>query len=91
MLVTLSQRHDVERLMLKAARKLYVHKNFMTFLTSFGTSSQHLQTPEDHEHIPYEMIRRLSWQGVRHAEVYVAVGSVLKFKSMTIEEVTAAV
>ena len=90
-LVTLSARHDAEPLTLNAARALYVYENFLGFLMAFKAVSERLQTPDDYELITYEMIHRLSQQGVRHAEVYISFGIILRFKTgMTVEDVTAA-
>ncbi|AFL87121.1 adenosine deaminase [Terriglobus roseus DSM 18391] len=91
-LVKLSQRHDAEPLTLEAARALYVYDNFLGFLMAFKAVSERLQTPEDYELITYEMIHRLSEQGVRHAEVYISYGIILRFKTqLTVEDVTAAI
>ena len=91
-LVKLSQRHDAEPLTLAAARALYVYDNFIGFLTAFKAVSERLQTPDDYELITYEMIHRLSEQGVRHAEVYISFGIILRFKTqLTVEDVTAAI
>ena len=91
-LVALSARHDAEPLTLEAARALYVYDNFLGFLMAFKAVSERLQTPDDYELITYEMIHRLSQQGVRHAEVYVSFGIILRFKTqLTVEDVTAAI
>jgi adenosine deaminase/aminodeoxyfutalosine deaminase len=91
-LVKLSARHDTEPLTLEAARALYVYDNFLGFLMSFKAVSERLQTPEDYELITYEMIHRLSEQGVRHAEVYISFGIILRFKTqLSVEDVTAAI
>ncbi len=91
-LVALSQRHDAEPLTLEAARALYVYQNFGGFLMAFKAVSERLQTPEDYELITYEMVRRLSGQGVRHAEVYISIGIVLRFKpQLRVDDVVAAV
>jgi adenosine deaminase/aminodeoxyfutalosine deaminase len=91
-LVTLSQRHDAEPLTLEAAKQLYLYDNFLGFLMSFKAVSERLQTIDDYELITYEMIHRLSEQGVRHAEVYISYGIILRFKTqLTVEDVTAAI
>lgn len=91
-LVVLSQRHDAAPLTLEAARALYVYQDFLGFLMAFKHVSERLQAPEDYELIAYEMIHRLSEQGVRHAEVYISVGIVLRFKlQLTVDAVMAAV
>jgi aminodeoxyfutalosine deaminase len=91
-LVALSARHDAEPLTLEAAKAIYVYENFLGFLMAFKQVSERLQTPEDYELITYEMIHRLSQQGVRHAEVYISFGIILRFKTqLTVEDVTAAI
>ena len=91
-LVALSARHDAEPLTLESARAIYVYENFLGFLMAFKQVAERLQTPEDYELITYEMIHRLSEQGVRHAEVYISFGIILRFKSqLTVEAVTAAI
>jgi aminodeoxyfutalosine deaminase len=91
-LVELSARHDAEPLTLEAAKQLYVYENFLGFLMAFKSVSERLQTADDYELITYEMIHRLSQQGIRHAEVYISVGIILRFKTqITVEEMMAAV
>lgn len=91
-LVALSKRHDAEPLTLEGARNVYVYENFLGFLMAFKQVSERLLTPDDYELITYEMIHRLSTQGVRHAEVYISFGIILRFRPhMTVEEVTAAI
>jgi adenosine deaminase/aminodeoxyfutalosine deaminase len=91
-LVQLSARNDAQPLTLEAARSLYVYENFLGFLMAFKAVSERLQTPADYELIAYEMVHRLSEQGVRHAEVYISVGIILRFKTqITVEEMMAAV
>ena len=91
-LVVLSERHDAEPLTLDAARTLYVYENFLGFLMAFKAVSERLQAPEDYELVAYEMVRRLAAQGVRHAEVYISVGIILRFKQhLQVDDVIAAV
>ncbi len=91
-LVQLSARHDAEPLTLEAAKQLYRYENFPGFLMAFKAVSERLQSASDYELIAYEMIHRLSQQGVRHAEVYISIGIILRFKtSLTVEDVLAAV
>jgi aminodeoxyfutalosine deaminase len=91
-LVQLSARHDTAPLTLEAARKLYVYEDFVGFLMAFKAVSERLQAPDDYELITYEMIHRLSQQGIKHAEVYISVGIILRFKTqITVEEMMAAV
>lgn len=91
-LVRLSQRNDAEPLTLRSAEKLYVYEDFIGFLMAFKAVSERIQTPADYELITYEMVHRLSQQGVRHAEVYISVGILLKFKQqITVEDMMVAV
>lgn len=91
-LVALSTRHDAEPLTLDQARSIYVYENFLGFLMAFRQVSERLQTAADYELITYEMIHRLSQQGVRHAEVYISFGIILRMKPyLTVEDVTAAI
>jgi len=90
-LVLLSKRHDAKPLTLEAAKALYIYENFVGFLMTFKAVSERLQTSEDYELITYEMVRTLAQQGIRHAEVYISYGIILRFKTITVEEVTAAI
>jgi len=91
-LVQLSQRNDAQPLALDAAKALYVYENFQGFLMAFKAVSERIQSADDYELITYEMIHRLSQQGVKHAEVYISVGIILRFKTqITVEEMMAAV
>lgn len=91
-LVALSARHDAEPLTLDAARELYVYENFLGFLMAFKAVSERLQTADDYRLITHEMVRRLTAQGVRHAEVYISIGIILRFKQqLSVEDVIAAV
>ena len=91
-LVLLSRRHDPEPLTLETARELYVYQNFLGFLMAFKTVSERLQAAEDYELIAYEMVRRLAEQGIRHAEVYISIGIIVRFKQhLQVDDVIAAV
>jgi aminodeoxyfutalosine deaminase len=91
-LVQLSARHDAAPLTLEAAKNLYIYENFLGFLMAFKAVSERLQSADDYELITYEMIHRLSEQGIRHAEVYISIGIILRFKPhITVEDVIAAV
>ncbi len=91
-LTALSARHDTAPLTLDQARGIYVYENFLGFLMAFKQVSERLQTAADYELITYEMIHRLSGQGVRHAEVYISFGIILRMKPyLTVEDVTAAI
>ena len=91
-LVTLSARRDATPLTLEAARQIYVYENFLGFLMSFKAVSERLQTPEDYELITWEMVHRLAAQGIRHAEVYISFGILLRFKpQLALEAVMEAI
>jgi len=91
-LVTLSERHDPAPLTLQAARALYIYEDFQGFLMAFKQVSERLQTPDDYELITFEMVHRLSQQGIRHAEVYLSIGIILRFKQhLQVEDVLAAI
>jgi adenosine deaminase/aminodeoxyfutalosine deaminase len=57
--------------------KLYHYTDFSGFMLCFRETTKHLQTPEDYELITYRMMQSLAAQNVKHAEVYVAVGTCL--------------
>jgi aminodeoxyfutalosine deaminase len=92
-LVALSTRHDLESadgpLTREAARSLYRYEDFHGFLMAFKAVTARLQTPEDYELVTYEMLRRLSAQGVVHAEVYVSVGVVYYWRKVEFEPLFA--
>ncbi len=91
-LVTLSARHDPEPLTLDAAKQIYVYEDFQGFLMAFKAVTERLQSPEDYELIAYEMVHRLAEQGIRHAEVYISIGIILRFKPrISVEAVVAAI
>jgi aminodeoxyfutalosine deaminase len=76
-LVKLSERHDAEPITLAEAEALYTYQNFEHFLSVWTIACQRLQTPEDYATIAYDMFESLAQQGVKHAEVYVAVGGLV--------------
>ena len=91
-LVQLSQRNDAAPLTLDTAKALYVYEDFPSFLMAFKAVSERIQTAADYELIAYEMIHRLALQGVRHAEVYISVGIILRFKTqISVDEMMVAV
>ena len=90
-LVQLSKRHDAQPLTLAQAKLLYVHENFIGFLTSFKAISERLKTPEDYELITYNMLRKLAAQGVVHAEVYVSFGIIYYWKQQEVEPFFAGI
>jgi adenosine deaminase/aminodeoxyfutalosine deaminase len=72
--VELARNHGRE-LDLEKARSIYQYKDFTGFLLAFRDITQYLQTPEDYELITYRLMQRLTSQNVKHAEVFVAVGT----------------
>lgn len=91
-LVVLSQRHDAAPLTLAAARALYTYTDFRAFLRVFKLVCDRLRTPADYALVATELLRSLRAQGVVHAEVYVAVGNILRWKQpgLPVADVMAA-
>ncbi|WP_263380922.1 adenosine deaminase [Granulicella paludicola] len=90
-LVELSHRNDAQPLTLEAARNVYSYTDFPSFLMSFKAVTERLHAPADYETITYNMLRDLSAQGVRHAEVYISIGILYRFARLDVDEVMAAV
>jgi aminodeoxyfutalosine deaminase len=76
-LVALSERHDAEPITLVETEALYTYRDFEHFLTVWTTVCQRLQTPQDYATIVYDMFEALATQGVKHVEVFVAVGGLI--------------
>jgi aminodeoxyfutalosine deaminase len=76
-LVALSSRHDAIPITLAEAEALYTYRDFEHFLTVWTTVCQRLQTPQDYATIVYDMFESLAQQGVKHVEVFVAVGGLI--------------
>lgn len=90
-LVALSQRHDSIPITLPQAQALYTYTDFAHFLEIWDLVCQRLRSPDDYSTIAREMCEALARQGVRHAEVFVAVGSLVELKPwVDVEEVSAA-
>lgn len=79
-LVELSQRHDETPLTLDEAEALYHFTDFSGFLDAFKAVSNRLIAPEDYELIAWRMLESLAKQGVVHAEVYISVGVIYRFR-----------
>jgi aminodeoxyfutalosine deaminase len=79
-LVTLSERHDAHPITLAEAEALYTYRDFEHFLSVWNIVCQRLQTPQDYATIVYDMFEPLAQQGVKHAEVFVAVGGLIATK-----------
>jgi adenosine deaminase/aminodeoxyfutalosine deaminase len=80
-LVELSQRHDAEPLTLAAAEALYRFENFTGFLEAFKAVTGRLTEPEDYELAAWRMMEHLARQGVVHAEVYISVGVIYRWRN----------
>jgi adenosine deaminase/aminodeoxyfutalosine deaminase len=72
-LAELSARHD--------AQALYRFTNFTGFLDAFKAVTRLLETPEDYELAAWRMIEHLVRQGVVHAEVYISVGVLYRWRN----------
>ncbi len=90
-LVELSIRNDPSPLTLSQAGNLYQYTDFPSFLMSFKAVTERLHHPADYELITYNMVRDLSRQGVRHAEVYISFGILLHFGRLDVDEVVHAI
>lgn len=91
-LVALSQRHDLTPLKLEDAKRLYLYEDFRGFLRAFFQVTERLRDAEDYELVTYNMVKRLAEQGIRHAEVYISYGNILRHKSkLGVEGATAAI
>lgn len=91
-LVTLSQRHDSTPLTLDDAKRLYIYEDFRGFLQAFFQVTRRLRDAQDYELVAYDMVKRLADQGIRHAEVYISYGIILRVKpEISVETATAAI
>jgi adenosine deaminase/aminodeoxyfutalosine deaminase len=57
--------------------QFYSYSDFTGFLLCFRAITRYLQTPEDYELVSYRLMQRLAAENVKHAEVYIAVGTCL--------------
>jgi adenosine deaminase/aminodeoxyfutalosine deaminase len=80
-LVELSHRHEGTPLTLAQAEAIYKFRDFLGFLNAFRALSRLLKTPEDYELIAGRMMQGLSAQGVVHAEVYISVGVIYRWRN----------
>ena len=90
-LIELSHRNDPHPLTPDLAVQLYQYTDFPTFLLSFKAVTERLHTPADYDLITYNMVRDLTAQGVRHAEVYISFGILYRFGRLDVDEVFAAI
>src|SRR5579875_292911 len=90
-LVQLSRTNDPVPLTTEQAKGVYSYHDFPSFLMSFKAVTERLHTPADYETITYNMIRDLSAQGIRHAEVYISVGILYRFARLDVDAVMGAV
>jgi adenosine deaminase/aminodeoxyfutalosine deaminase len=80
-LAELSARHDAQPLTFADAEALYRFTNFTGFLDAFKAVTRLLETPEDYELAAWRMIEHLVRQGVVHAEVYISVGVLYRWRN----------
>jgi adenosine deaminase/aminodeoxyfutalosine deaminase len=78
-LVELARCHG-ESLDLAQAQAVFHYTDFTGFMLCFRAITQHVQTPEDYELITYRMMQHLREQNVRHAEVFVGVGTAIYWR-----------
>jgi aminodeoxyfutalosine deaminase len=79
-LVEFSARHDARPLTLAEAEALYRFTDFTGFLDAFKAVTARLIVPEDYELAAWRMMEHLAAQGVVHAEVYIAVGVIYRWR-----------
>jgi adenosine deaminase/aminodeoxyfutalosine deaminase len=79
-LVELSARHDDRPLTPAEAEALYRFENFTSFLEAFKAVTGRLITPEDYALTAWRMIEHLAEQGVVHAEVFISVGVIYRWR-----------
>jgi adenosine deaminase/aminodeoxyfutalosine deaminase len=80
-LAELSARHDARPLTLAEAEALYRFTDFSGFMDSYKSVTRELISPEDYELIAWRMIEHLAEQGVVHAEVFLSVGLIYKWRN----------
>ena len=79
-LVELSVRHDSQPLTLTEAEALSQFTDFTDFLNAFKAVTGQLLGPEDYELAAWRMMEHLAAQGVVHAEVYISVGVIYRWR-----------
>jgi adenosine deaminase/aminodeoxyfutalosine deaminase len=79
-MVELSARHDAHPLTLAEAEALYRFTDFTGFLNAFKAVTGQLLGPEDYELAAWRMMEHLAAQGVVHAEVYISVGVIYRWR-----------
>jgi aminodeoxyfutalosine deaminase len=91
-LVVLSERHDAVPLDLAQAEALYEYKDFQHFLEVWTIVCRRIQTPADYALIVHNMFATLAEQGVKHAEVFIAVGGMIAERpDIVVEDVFTAI
>ncbi|MGC9157436.1 MAG: adenosine deaminase [Terracidiphilus sp.] len=80
-LVELSMRPGRRPLILAEAEALYQFTSFTGFLDAFKAVTSLLDRPEDYELIAWRMMEQLVRQGVVHAEVYISVGVIYRWRN----------
>ena len=91
-LVILSERHDASPLTLSQAEALYRYTDFLHFLQVWDIVCRRIQTPADYALIVHNMFETLAEQGVKHAEIFIAVGGMIAERpDLAVEDVFAAI
>lgn len=91
-LVILSERHDTNPFTLAQAEALYEYKDFLHFLQVWDTVCRRIQTPADYALIVHNMFETLAQQGVKHAEIFIAVGGMIAERpDIVVEDVFTAI
>lgn len=72
------------------AKDIYKYTTFSEFLDSFNQVISLLVNAQDYELVAWRMIESLVNQGVVHAEVFVSVGIIMKYKSIPFHTVFEA-
>lgn len=91
-LVVLSERHDANPFTLAQAEALYEYTDFLHFLQVWDIVCRRVQTPEDYALIVHNMFESLAQQGIKHAEVFIAVGGMIAERpDLVVEDVFATI
>ncbi|GAB7325572.1 hypothetical protein MBLNU13_g09569t2 [Cladosporium sp. NU13] len=91
-LVVLSEHHDANPFTLAQAEALYEYTDFLHFLQVWDIVCKRIQTPADYALIVHNMFKLLAQQGVKHAEVFIAVGGMIAERpNLVVEDVFAAI
>jgi len=80
-LVELSQQPGHSSVLLPEAEALYQYTDFLGFLQAFKAVCDQLVEPADYELAAWRMCEQLASQGVVHAEVYISVGVIYRWRA----------